>query len=87
MKIIYKLEETENFPSQAGVLVDILSSARLAITQELGTILNSSTNLVSRLRFIQIHNYQTKLSSCGLKGTHRLSSQETFYFNTKLGLR
>lgn len=56
MEIIHKLEETEDFTGQAGGLVDILSSARLSITHELGSVLYSSAYLVPRLRLVQIHN-------------------------------
>ena len=55
MEIIHKLEETEHFTGQAGGLVDILSSARLSITHELGSVLYRSAYLVPRLRLVQIH--------------------------------
>ncbi len=66
--------ETEDFASQARGLVHLCRDAGLTIAEELGAVLNSTTNLVPRLRLVQVHNQEGELRSGGIQSRHRSSN-------------
>lgn len=64
------LEKAKDFAGQGGSAINSFSSAGLAITDEFWSILNCSTDLVSRLGLVQIQYHQTKFCSCRIQCRH-----------------
>lgn len=72
-EIVYSLsglEETKDFPSQAGRFLHILSSSGLSFAQESRTVLNRPADLVACFGLVQVENCKCKFCSCHIQRTH-----------------